>query len=128
MPLVSEYDALRFVFDGYRVPLGRVLAEPGFLVEHFREISDHLGQEFQPSERMIAQLTRFALTQDTAKAVELGEIRTALYPESFRAYELLGAVYAEREQPERARSYYEEALARSPGNDSIEEKLGGLGR
>lgn len=128
VPLVSEYDALRFVFDGYRVPLGRVLTEPGFLVEHFREISDRLGQEFRPSERMIAQLTRFALTQDTAKAVELGEIRTELYPESFRAYELLGDIYAQRDEPERARSYYEQALARSPGNESIREKLGGLGR
>lgn len=128
VPLISGYDALRFVFEGYRVPLARVLAEPEFLVEHFRDVSNRLDEEFRPTEPMIAQFARFALTQDTAKAIELGEIRTRLYPESFRAHEFLGDVYAGRGDPERARSYYEEALARSPGNESIEEKLGGLER
>lgn len=85
-------------------------------------------QEFRPAERMIAQLARFALTQDPDKAIELGEIRADLYPESFKAYEFLGDTYAGQNDPERARSYYEQALVRSPDNEAIEGKLADLGR
>ena len=127
VPLIAEYDALRFVFDGYRVPLGRVLAEPAVLTEHFREVSTRLGADFRPSEFMVALLARVALGQDTTKAIELGEMATELYPESPRPAEFLGDVWAARGDTDRARTYYERALARSPGNAAIREKLEKLG-
>ena len=123
VPLISEYDALRFIFDGYKVPLQRVLAEPAHLIEHFQDVSQRLGATFQPSESMTRLLAQVALGQDTAVAIAFGEIRAELYPESYRAYEFLGDVWADKGEVETARRYYEQALARDQGNAAIKEKL-----
>ena len=65
VPLIAEYDALRFIFDGYTLDLGRVLATPSLLPEHFRIVSAKLGSTFAPSERMIAMLAQFADRKST---------------------------------------------------------------
>ncbi len=69
VPLISEYDALRFIFDGYRIPLQRVLADPPLLTAHFRDVSERLGKTFRPSESVTRQLARIALGQDTTAAI-----------------------------------------------------------
>jgi predicted alpha/beta superfamily hydrolase len=127
VPLISEYEALRFIFDGYKVPFQRVIAEPAFLVEHFRDVSVRLRETFQPSEGMVRLFAQFMLGQDTIKAIEVGELRVKLYPESSPAYEFLGDIWAGRGEIEKARSYYEEALARSPESAALREKLSTLG-
>jgi predicted alpha/beta superfamily hydrolase len=128
VPLIAEYDALRFVFDGYHVPLGRVPAEPALLTRHFEDVSERLGATFRPSEGMVMLLANVALQADTAHAIELGEMALAMYPESRRAPVFLGDRWAERGDVDRARRYYEQALARSPGNAAIRRKLDALGR
>jgi len=128
VPFIAEYDALRFVFDGYKVPLGRVLEDPAILTQHFREVSERLGTTFQPSEGMVMLLANVALQQDTTKAIELAETALELYPESRRAPAFLGDQWAARGDVARARSYYERALARSPGNAALRKKLEALGR
>jgi hypothetical protein len=126
VPLIAEYDAFRFIFDGYSVPLLLVLDQPGLLLEHFRSVSTRIGATFSPSEGMVRQLAQITLTRDTAKAIEMGGIWRDLYPESFRSYEFLGDVAAARGNAQNARALYEQALARSPGNARIREKLGEL--
>lgn len=128
VPLIAEYDALRFIFDGYRVPLARVIADPHYLVEHFRSVSARLGATFLPSEQMLAQLGMVALTQDTAKAVQFLEITTQVYPDRDRAYQQLGAIWRARGDRTRARSYLEQALARNPRNQTARELLNKLGQ
>jgi predicted alpha/beta superfamily hydrolase len=127
VPLISEYDALRFIFDGYKVPLERILAEPTLLVTHFRDVSERLGETFQPSESMTRRFARMAIGQDTTAAIAFGEIRAELYPESFRAYEFLGDARAGQGDLEKARRYYELALAKSPDHAAIRDKLNALG-
>lgn len=126
VPLIAEYDALRFIFDGYRVPFARVVGDPRFLLEHFQEVSRRLGVTFQPSEGMLRLLSQIFLQEEPAKAVTFGEMRTELYPGSFRAWEFLGDVWAKEGDTEKARSYYEQALSRSPDNDVLKEKITGL--
>jgi hypothetical protein len=127
VPFIAEYDALRFIFEGYRVPLGRVLAEPALLTEHFRDVSTRLGKTFGPSERMTMLLATVAVQQDSAKAIELAELAMELHPGSRRPPELLGDLWAARADTARALGYYERALARSPGNETLREKLDKLG-
>jgi predicted alpha/beta superfamily hydrolase len=127
VPLIAEYDALRFIFDGYAAPLRQALDRPSLLTEHFRDVSTRLGATFQPPEQMLRLMGQAALTQDTAKAIEFGEMRVRLYPESFRAYEFLGDVWAGKGDIERARGYYEQALERSGGNPGLREKIAKLG-
>jgi predicted alpha/beta superfamily hydrolase len=131
VPIIAEYDALRFIFDDYPVPLRRIMAEPALLAEHFRAVSERLGSTFQPSESLVRLLARGALgppVADTTSAIALGEARARLYPESFQAYEFLGDLWAARGDAERARSYYTEALERAPENAEIREKLDSLDR
>jgi hypothetical protein len=127
VPLIAEYDALRFIFDGYRAPLQRVVEDPPLLVRHFREVSERLGTTFRPPEAMLRQLSRFTLEQDTAAAVAFGEMRVELYPESWRGWDFLGDVRAAQGEAARARECWEEALRRNPDAEAVREKLEGLG-
>lgn len=123
VPMIAEYDGLRFIFDAYNLPLARVFDAPRTLTEHFREASAQLGATFVPSERMIATLSSFAAAQDTAKAIEFATIQTEVYPRSYRGYERLGDLWAGKGDQARARDCYQQALARAPGNRAIQEKL-----
>jgi predicted alpha/beta superfamily hydrolase len=127
VPLIAEYDALRFLFDGYGAPLQQIIEEPARLTEHFRKVSEGLGADFQPSEAMIRLLSQVALANDTTKAIEFGEIRTELYPESFRAWEFLGDVWAAKGDAAKARGYYDQALEKGADPAAIREKLDKLG-
>jgi tetratricopeptide (TPR) repeat protein len=123
VPLISEYDALRFIFDGYAVDLQRVLASPRSLPEHFRKVSDRLGAQFIPSERLIQQLGQIAMNQDTTKAMEFFAIATEIHPASYRNYERLGALWAAKGDKAKARSYFEQSLARNPNSVISREQL-----
>jgi tetratricopeptide (TPR) repeat protein len=103
------------------------MAEPDLLAEHFREVSERLGKAFKPSEGMVRMLARYSLEQDTTAAIAFGEMRAELYPESFRARVFLGDVWADKGDVEKARGYYEQALAKSPDNAAIRKKLEELG-
>jgi predicted alpha/beta superfamily hydrolase len=127
VPVIAEYDALRFLFDGYGAPLQQIIEEPARLTEHFRKVSEGLGADFQPSEAMIRLLSQVTLARDTAKAIEFGEVRTELYPESFRAWEFLGDVWAAKGDAAKARGYYDQALEKGADPAAIREKLDKLG-
>jgi predicted alpha/beta superfamily hydrolase len=127
VPMIAEYDALRFIFADYRVPMNRVIADPDYLTEHFETASERLGQTFRPSESLVRLYAQGMLGYDTPKAIAFGEIWAELYPETSRAFEFLGDAWAAEGEIEKARDYYQDALARSPDDDGIREKLSGLG-
>lgn len=128
VPLIAEYDALRFIFDGYRVSLPKVLDEPALLAEHYRNVSVRLGATFRPPSGMLGMLSQWALTRDSARAIEFAEMQIEYYPEDHRAYELLGDLWAAMGSSEKAREYYERALARNADDQRVREKIGKLGR
>ncbi len=127
VPMIAEYDALRFIFDGYGAPLQQIMEEPARLTEHFRTVSDKLGEDFQPSEGMVRLLSQVAFQVDTAKALAFGEIRTDLYPESWRARDFLGDLWAAKGDTEKARTYYQQALRLGGDPAALREKLDKLG-
>jgi len=89
VPLIAEYDALRFIFADYNLNLVRALDEPSYLTNHYRQISASLGYTVQPSERTLLQLAQFATQRDTSKAIALLDMTTRLYPGSRRATQML---------------------------------------
>ncbi|MGE3618098.1 MAG: alpha/beta hydrolase-fold protein [Gemmatimonadales bacterium] len=123
VPMIAEYDALRFIFAGYQVPLARVLARPALLTEHFETVSRRLGAEFRPTEGMVRLFAEVALGQDTAKAVSFLEMDAQLYPDSYRPLDRLGAIWLARGDRARARDYFERSLRKNPGNEATREKL-----
>ena len=123
VPLITEYDAFRFIFDGYRVNLSRALASPAYLADHYKSVSADLGVQFQPSEAMVSQLAGFAVGQDTAKAIQFYELAAQLYPKSFRSFDRLGVLYAAKGEKAKAIDFYQKSLALNPGNGLTANKL-----
>jgi tetratricopeptide (TPR) repeat protein len=128
VPLIAEYDALRFIFSGYKPDLARILASPRLLPEHFRNVSEQLGAPLVPSERMIQTYGQIALTQDTTKAMEFFQIATELYPASFRGYDRLGSLWLAKGDRGKAKQAFEASLARNPSNANAKEQLKKLGQ
>lgn len=123
VPLIAEYDALRFIFDGYKVNLQRLLAEPRSVITHFNRVSEKLGAPFAPSEGALRLLGTIALGQDSAKALEFHTIATELYPTSYRAWDRLGTLAAARGNTALARSAFERSLERNPDNAATRAQL-----
>jgi len=53
IPFIAEYDALRWLFEGYEVHLPRAASFPGYLTEHFEALSEQLGYRAIPPEGAI---------------------------------------------------------------------------
>jgi uncharacterized protein len=127
VPLIAEYDALRFIFQGYKPDLARMLAAPRMLSEHFRLVSARLGATFSPSERIIQTFAQIALGQDTTKALEFLQLATELYPESYRTYDRLAALWLAKGDTTRARQYVRQSLSKKPDNAVARDLLKKLG-
>ena len=123
VPLITEYDALRFIFDGYKLNLARALATPSYLPEHFKAVSARLGTPFQPSEAMVNTLAGFAVGQDTAKAIQFYEMATQLYPKSYRSFDRLGTIYSAKGDKAKAIGYFQQSIALNPNNTFTASKL-----
>ena len=49
VPLITEYDALRFIFAGYKPVMAKISKDPHLLEEHYKNFSKRLGAEFTAS-------------------------------------------------------------------------------
>jgi hypothetical protein len=68
-----------------------------------------------------------ALAVDSTKAIVFAEMRVARFPDHPRPYESLGDLWAARGDAEKARGYYEQALARNGYEARIRGKIDKLG-
>lgn len=127
VPLIAEYDALRFIFDGYKPDLLRMIASPRLLPEHYRTVSAKLGATFTPSERVIQTFGQIALSQDTTKAIEFFVMAAERYPANYRTFDRLGALWLAKGDKAKARSYFEQSLVKNPNNVVAKEQLKKLG-
>jgi uncharacterized protein len=126
---IAEYDALRFIFDGYKVDLGKALDDTAYITKHFDEVSERLGYRMLPPEPMVDLLGRVALIRgDTAKGVAIYRLNTKLYPTSPNAYNSLGNTWMAKGDKQKAVEAFEKSLALKPRNEharSMIEKLKG---
>jgi predicted alpha/beta superfamily hydrolase len=128
VPLIAEYDALRFIFEAWDIPMQRILGDPSLLAEHFRSVSETLGATFEPSDGLLRLLSQAAPYVDSTKAVTFAEMRVARFPDHPRPYEALGDFWAAKGDAAKARGYYEQALARNGYPTRINRKIGRLAR
>jgi uncharacterized protein len=126
VPLIAEYDALRFIFDGYKVNTIATLDDPASIVTHFAKVSAQLGYKVLPPERTVDQYGQIEMGRDTTKAIEFMRINTELYPGSSRAFAALGNAYAAKKDTGKARAAYEKAVALDPKNKRARDALGKL--
>ena len=115
VPMIAEYDALRFIFDAYNVSLAMAIERPDYLAEHFAKASAALGYKIDPPEPMVDQVARIAMARDSTAGLRLFEMNASLYPNSANAQLALGDYWLAKKESAKALAYFEKAVALRPG-------------
>ncbi len=118
VPLITEYDALHFIFDFYplklsikdRTDTGTVLA--GKYATHFNNISKQLGYSVKPSENMINSMGYQALAnKQIQKAESFFKLNIANFPESGNVYDSYGDYFIDKKDTANAIVQFKKALS-----------------
>ncbi|MCW3093795.1 MAG: hypothetical protein JWP81_4864 [Ferruginibacter sp.] len=98
--LIGEYDALRFIFDYYKLKIyNSELDDPNFkldflLVSHYNNVSKQIGYLIKPGESQVNNLGYFMLNQKQfIKAEALFKLNITNYPLTANCYDGLGDLY-----------------------------------
>ena len=118
VPLISEYDALRFIFSYYRMNLTREdftdssVAIVTKYKKHYEIVSKEFGYTVYPPELFINGLGYQAMgSHQYSKAAALFEMNIANYPNSSNVYDSYGDYFASGKDTVNAIAYYQKALA-----------------
>jgi hypothetical protein len=109
VPLISEYDALRFIFDFYQLKMGAedymnpesdVVSK---VVNHYEKLSMEFGKKMLPEEDFVNNMGyQFMSMKQFKKSEGFFKLNVANYPESFNVYDSLGDLYVEMGEKEKA--------------------------
>jgi len=98
--LIGEYDALRFIFNYYKLKIyNSELEDPNFkldslLVTHYNTVSSQIGYPVKPGESLVNNLGYHMLRQKQFnKAEALFKLNITNYPETANCYDGLGDLY-----------------------------------
>jgi len=98
--LIGTYDALRFIFDYYKLRIyNSELEDPGFkldslFITHYDQVSAQMGYLIKPDENQVNGLAYFMLKQKQLKKSEaLFKLNIANYPETANGYDGMGDWY-----------------------------------
>ncbi len=122
VPLIAEYDALRFIFAGYKLDMQQAMSRPASVTAHYAQVSTMLGYRVLPPEGIVDQLGSMAAA-DTSTAVEFRRLNTELYPSSGRAWAALGSMLLARRDTAGAIVAFERSTAVRPAHRGTLETL-----
>jgi hypothetical protein len=118
VPLISEYDGLRFIFDFYRMavtPKDFMDSSTAFvkkLKSHYETVSKKMGYNVAPPELFINAMGYNAMSEKHySKAAALFQLNILNYPKSGNVYDSYADLLAEKKDTQGAISYYQKALA-----------------
>ena len=116
VPLIAEYDALRFIFKNYRLPSWDVLTDSTYntydvVTDHFRKISAEWGYEVHPPEQFVNSLGyTFLRKKQYDKSDTFFNLNLENYPDSFNVYDSMGDFYKTKGDTQKAKEFYAKAL------------------
>lgn len=97
------------------------------LIEHYRQLSAHLGFECRPEMGNVASRGRSLMRKgDVSEAIRVFEYNSRIHPEAAETHEALGAAYRTAGEIQKAIAAYQRALELSPGDEEISKVLGEL--
>jgi hypothetical protein len=128
VPLLSLYDGLLFIFDGYKPPLNLFFGETSAVSAHFEDLSNRLGITLLPPESLLNGVGYMMLygEQRVGQAIELLTLNTTVYPDSFNTYDSLGEAFMVNGDVLAAIANYEKSLELNPENENAVEQLAAL--
>ncbi|NKB34386.1 MAG: alpha/beta hydrolase [Pseudomonadales bacterium] len=134
VPLISEYDAFRFLFPWYDPGMeviemiGSDSAETpeaavSATVSHFENVSAQYGYNYLPPLNWVNRLgTGFLAVEKPASALAMFQLNLSNFPDSPLTHESLGVYFVAQEDQASARLHFQHAIDRGAEID-IEEKL-----
>lgn len=115
--LIGEYDALRFIFDFYKLKIYESeINNPDFkldslLVSHYKNVSEKMGYTIKPDESQINNLGyKMIGTKQFKKAETLFKLNIANNPNSGNCYDSIGDLYLETGDKTSAVESFKKAL------------------
>ena len=116
IPLIGEYDALKFIFDFHQFTAFNQLFNPGFdadsaLASHYQNISTRLGYRVLPAQEFMDGLGYAFLESGMLdKAEGIFTLNLHNYPKSPVVYTAMGDVYTKKGDNALAITYYQKSL------------------
>lgn len=125
VPLISEYDGLRFIFSWYRFkfsPPDYMSADTAVVQryrQHYQKVSKEFGYKVSPPEMQINGLGYYMLSQKYyEKAAALFRMNIENYPESGNAYDSYADALIAMKDTAAAIVNYKKAYAMTKGEDT----------
>lgn len=119
VPLISEYDGLRFIFSYFDFKNTNKLFDTSFTVrqslgsvsDHYNHISKEMGYTVLPPESYINNLGyAFMQNKMNEKAYAFFDMNIENYPQSGNVYDSMGDFYVATGEKEKAIDYFRKAL------------------
>jgi tetratricopeptide (TPR) repeat protein len=127
IPLLSWYNGLLFVFEGYDLSHYGMMRDPDSIEKHFDELADRMGLRMDPPQTSFWILAHYLTTPnrypDAEKALKVINLGLKYHPQSPYLHEKLGAAYEMLDEPGKALEAYESALRLNPRNNEVAEKI-----
>ncbi|RTY88005.1 alpha/beta hydrolase-fold protein [Flavobacterium sp. GT3R68] len=114
IPLIAEYDALRYFFKEYELPkdLDDSSINAGYIQNHYRNISEMLGYTVLPPQSTINFLGYNNLSgKRYDKAYGFFKMNIDNYPASANAFDSMGDYYMDKNDRKKAIESFEKALS-----------------
>ena len=118
VPLIAEYDALRFIFEKYRLKLSRKDFMDSTMVfvdnyeKHYEDVSQLFGYKVKPPENQVNGMGyQFLQMKQYEKASRFFKMNADNYPESFNVYDSYGDYFEATGDKPKARENYGKALS-----------------
>ncbi len=117
VPMIAEYDGLRFIFDKYRFKLSfkdftdSTIDLAKKFETHYQEVSKQFGYTVSPPENMLNSLGyEFLQQKQYAKAGKLFKMNVENYPNSFNVFDSYGDYFMAIGDKSKAIEYFKKAL------------------
>ena len=117
VPMIAEYDGLRFIFDKYRFKLSfkdftdSTIDLAKKFETHYQEVSKQFGYTVSPPENMLNSLGyEFLQQKQYAKAGKFFKMNVDNYPNSFNVYDSYGDYFMAIGDKSKAIEYFKKAL------------------
>lgn len=129
VPLIAEYDALRFLFPWYKFKEGNdwyslnTQETVNLINSHYEKISEKFGYKVIPPERFVNSIANdFMYSKMPEKAYALLNLNIKNYPKSANVYESLGDYYLSQSDTLNAIKEFKNGL-KILENKTLKEKL-----
>ena len=115
VPLISSYDAMKFIFDFYKRPSFQKMTDSTAIIleNHYKMVSKRMKYTILPPESDISGLAwrSRVLEKNFDRAYVFLQMHIRLYPENSNAYNEMGQYFEEKGDKEKAKEYFVKAKA-----------------